>query len=344
MEQSLKKMNNKKVITLALAVLLAFTLTACGKQTKKSDSSKATTTSQSVKKASAKKSSTKKDKTMNLTQIKKGNYSSLAGDWTEIRSGRRGQYTDGGDAQLSISANKISDGQISMQGQTLTDNVGSHDLSFQTKNNVLTTLLKDSAPVATNWSVSFYPKGTTDNSKKQVGAVPNDQNVIIIWTSNNSYYEVFAQDSTSQATTATKSSSVTKKSLNLNQIAQNDFSSLVGTWKNETDGTTIVVTDKMMNKPAESPVASSKGVVVKVSGQADGDYPNVITTGSITNGYIQGGFGSFDPDSVGSGFEPLVIIPKNVKLFDADNSDSTRDRMIMGGGESGVKDQAYYRE
>lgn len=359
-----KTMSNKKFGAGIIVTLAVLTLAGCNGQTKTNSSSKsATASSQSVKSAhkkqttktshitvkqssSNKQSKPKKVKVMNLTQIKKGDYSSLLGNWTQIgyqspmlaeRPGMR--VIEGGTGSLNISKNTITSDSISIRDQALTDNAGSHNLSFQTKDNVLTANLNDQS-VAINWSVTFYPKGTTNDFKTASGPIGNNQNIIAIWTSNNNYTEIFTQNATKQV------AATTKANLNLDQLAQNDFSSLVGTWKNAHDGKTIVVTDKTMDKPADSTAYYSKGAVV--SGADNNSYPEVITSGEVTNGYMTSGIGTFDPSA--GPFTPLLIVPQNIKLPDAaslygtDDSDDTRDRLILGGGQSGVGTQAYYKE
>lgn len=347
-------MNHHKLVTLSVTIMAALTLSACTSHTKGNTSSKsAIVSSKSVKsksqKATAKTAtSTKKAGIMNLAQIQKGDYSSLAGTWTEVRTGANRHdatgidYTDGGTDPITMTKNKIVNGQMSIQGQTLTDADGRKNLIFQTKDHVLTASLADPS-VAINWSVSFYPKGTTDANKEEIGAVGNDRNLIVIWTSNNSYTQVFAQGPAKAVATTTQTS------LNISQIAQNNFASLVGTWKNETDGKTIVVTNQTMNKPAGSHVDASIGAVV--SGADNNGYPEVITSGTITVGYIQGGIGTFDPSIMGSAFEPFLIVPKNVKLpaaqglYDTDDSDTTRDQLVRGiQSGNGVQPHTYYRQ
>ncbi|AMV63387.1 Hypothetical protein ADU72_0762 [Pediococcus damnosus] len=360
-------MNGKRIKTVILATLAMLALTACRSQDQKRSSSKATTSvSRSATKVSKRKTvktsdttsqssssakeSAPKTNTMNFDQIKQGNYGSLQGTWTETghSASKDGQAVEkGGTDTLTVSNGTITNGSTKVQKQTLTDAAGEHSLVFKTKDDVLTANLADE-DVAINWMVTFYPKGTTNKYKTNNDSGKNSQNMIVVWTSNNSYTEIFAQTSTTPSVSKTANAAKTTKAtkpvetgLNLAQISRNNFSSLVGTWKN-TDGKTIIVTNEVKNKPTGSNVAYSKGAVVK--GTDGNGHSRVITAGKVTSGYIQGGIGTFDSDAAVSAFDPLTIIPKNVKLSDADDSDSTRDRLILGGGQGGYATQAYYKE
>ncbi|GAB5051555.1 DUF6287 domain-containing protein [Pediococcus ethanolidurans] len=348
-------MNREKVMNLIFAIMAMVMLAACKNQNQKQSSSKtATTTSRSKSNTSKKKSSNRSKKvaqssssvkknfsestTMNFEQIKQGDYSGLQGTWTELAHKTGKTFVKGGTDTLSVLNESMVNGPTKVQKQTLTDIDGEHALVFKTKDNILTASLSDEN-VAVNWTVKFYPKGTTSQYQTNDNAGKNSQNLIVIWTSNNSYTEVFAQTSTKVPVVKAKT---VKTGLNLSQISKNNFSSLVGTWKNNHDGKAIVVTSKTMNKPSDSNVAWSKGAVL--SGAEHNGYPRVITAGEITDGYIQGGIGTFDPNALGSSFDPLTIIPKNVKLSNSDDSDYTRDRLILGGGQGGTGTQAYYKQ
>lgn len=138
-----------------------------------------------------------------------------------------------------------------------------------------------------------------------------------------------------------------KSRLDLTQLATNDFSSLVGTWKNESDGSTIVVTDKTMDRPNGKNISYSVGAVIDGKDDPDG-YPEIIGTSNINDGYLIAGIGTFNPNVMG-GATPLSIIPAGVDGSSAiymgnDDSDISRDRLISGGGQSGFASDAYYRE
>lgn len=346
----------KKIMTASLIVLTMLTLSACGSQNKTNSAVKSTTSvsqkkhnssekqpvstdGSSISSATTESGNATKDSSstasMNFKQIQTGDYTSLQGNWKEIAHTGNGQsITQGGVDSLTVSQDTIS-AVVTIKGGVLTDTAGDHQLDFQNKNGVLTANLADASNAAINWSVTFYPKNTTREYNVDGSSAKNTQNMIVIWTSNNSYTEIFAQTPSDAATTPKTSG------LDLTQIAANNFSSLVGTWKNAQDGKTIVVTNQTMNKPANSSVAFSKGAVV--SGADQDGYPEVITPGSISNGYMEGGLGTFTSGPVSS-FAPLAIVPKNVKLSDSDDSDTTRDRLIVDGGQSGIGSQAYYKE
>lgn len=138
--------------------------------------------------------------TMDFEQIKAGDYSSLAGDWQEISTGANAHdgtgtaYQTGGQDTLTVTSNLITDTAMKLQKTTLTDNNGSHPITFSEASGVLTASLADADTTPINWSVTFYPKGTTNEFKLATDSDTNSKNLLVIWTSNNSYTEIFAQN------------------------------------------------------------------------------------------------------------------------------------------------------
>ncbi|GAB6091848.1 DUF6287 domain-containing protein [Furfurilactobacillus curtus] len=345
----------KKIVIGMVGLLTLLTLSACGQgHQKASNPSQPTSSKKTMKKAATPKV------TMDLAQIKAGNYKSLKGTWTEISttdneriSGGKQSLTD----TLTISNHVISNnGKPLLQGDILFDQDEQHQVIFKTNNNVLTgTLADQNVPI--NWSVTFYPVGTTSQYQADSKG-KNTKNLIVVWTSNNSYTQVFAQavngkhstkpttkqsDSSSQAASSQQPTDKTagQSAIDLSQIGANNFASLVGTWKN-TAGQTIVVTDQVATKPAGSSATFDKGAVV--SGQDHDGYPTVIASGSVSDGYMNGSMGSFDPNIKTSPFQPLAIVPKGVQLSAGDHSDSSKDRLIVGGIQSTSSDDVYYHQ
>ncbi|WP_429970471.1 DUF6287 domain-containing protein [Fructilactobacillus sp. Tb1] len=138
----------------------------------------------------------------------------------------------------------------------------------------------------------------------------------------------------------TEDSTNANAGLNISQISNDDYSSLVGKWTNNA-GKTMDVTNTVESEP-NSKWTVNKGVIIADT-ERNG-YPQVLTGGSrVTNGTLQGGIGSFDPSIMVSAFAPVVYAPKGQKINDSDDSDSNRDRIIIGGGQAGYASQAYYR-
>ena len=349
-------MMKHKVTVLLTSALLVATLAACGQDksgttksadttakssqtTKKSGSAKQSSTSSSAKTATsqstAQTNKTTGNATMNFNQIKAGNFSGLVGDWSQIGTGYNRhdahgmRYKTGGKDQLSVSKTTLTNGTgMTLHGNTLTDDAGDHPLIYQVKNNVLTVSMKD-AESAINWTVTFYPKGTTSEYRDDSKASKNTKNIVVVWTSNNSYTQIFAQGAKAAHTSTSK--------LDTEQLQSDNFSSLVGRWKNA-DGKVITITNKVENKPADSNIASDKGVVV--SGADHDGSPEVVVSGNVSDGYILGGIGHFNEQT----FEPLAIVPRGIKATKDDDSNVNKDRLIKGGGQAGFASQAYYRE
>lgn len=336
-------MKNKKMLTLGLTLLSTLTLTVVGASVNNHHVNAATKhTTKSTKKA------------MNIKQIEKGNYSSIKGDWKELghienhsAATNGNQLQLGGDDVLAVSKNKISSNDIKMHGDVLVASNQSHDLKFKADKGALLASLKEDSAI--NWSVSFYPKGTTTNYSSN--GKPNDTDFIVVWTSNNNHTEIFVPNEKQKNTKATNQKA-TKKSatpdvkkqtstLNLAQIQDNDFSSLQGTWKNPTNGKTYVVTNKVEHAPEDSNTSVSEGAVVS---DPTNDISEVISGGTLRDGYIQGAIGTYDKEVTASPFSPILIVPKGVKATTSDDSNSNKDRLILGGGQGGYSTEAYYKE
>lgn len=189
----------KRFFVLALTLVLMLSLAACGNNdnTSSNNSSVSTNTSSSTQDIQG--------TGMDLIQIQAGNYSSLLGTWTEVayavnpQNGTGEQWKAGSISTLSVSSDKIthSNGDLVIQGNTLKDSAGSHPLSFKNNGGSLDASLTDE-DVAINWSVSFYQKGTISDIEPNNGVrIDNTKNLIVIWTSNDGFTEVFAQTNAS---------------------------------------------------------------------------------------------------------------------------------------------------
>lgn len=152
------------------------------------------TTSQSTtaKSSSATSQTPAKQTGMNLTQIQAGDYSSIAGQWQLSRRQAKGREMTIDNAKpLAITNNQLTSDSITLSKAGLKDNAGLHPVNFKTTNGHLAALLADS--VAINWSVTFYPIGTSTEYGLEAGNTTNSKNVIVIWTSNMSLTDVYVQ-------------------------------------------------------------------------------------------------------------------------------------------------------
>ena len=142
---------------------------------------------------------------MNLTQIQVGDYSSLLGTWKEMAyadnlfDGTGLQWhtgrSDTVSSTLSVSTDKIDFNESAMiiQGNTLTDGMGSHLLSFVNDGNSL-----DAYADSTNviyWNITFYPKGAANNLEPNNGVqIDNTKNIIVVLYSGMQALTVFVQE------------------------------------------------------------------------------------------------------------------------------------------------------
>lgn len=128
--------------------------------------------------------------------------------------------------------------------------------------------------------------------------------------------------------------------MNLTQVSQENFTSLVGTWKNPTNGQTIVVTNQVQKRPADSVYPDvTKGAVL--SGQDVNGQHEVLMRGELEAGAMTVTFGYFDKSIPASA--PVTLAPKGIQSSSDDDSDRTQDRMIVGAGQGGYAPEAYYR-
>ena len=142
---------------------------------------------------------------MNLTQIQVGDYSSLIGTWKEIAyadnlfDGTGLQWhtgrSDTVSSTLSVSTDKMDFNESAMiiQGNTLTDGMDSHLLSFVNDGNSL-----DAYADSTNviyWNITFYPKGAANNLEPNNGVqIDNTKNIIVVLYSGMQALTVFVQE------------------------------------------------------------------------------------------------------------------------------------------------------
>lgn len=186
------------------------TITNQVKETIKANQQQATNTatSSSVETEQVTTQPEKKSIAMALDEIKTGNYQSLLGDWQEVavsfnRHDGKGNIWESGSRGdgLTITANQIKNGPMTIIGNTLNDGTDSHKLTFGDKAGYLTADTNDAAVI---WNVSVYPKGValTNWGADVPTTVDENKDRLIIRTSNNNYIEVFQRDggSTTQTT------------------------------------------------------------------------------------------------------------------------------------------------
>ncbi|WP_424348914.1 DUF6287 domain-containing protein [Latilactobacillus sp. 5-91] len=210
----------QKHLTVILSVIAILTLAACGQaptktpqishrksakvaSTHQPKSTSQSTTSRVAKKETTSQSTTAKSSSatsqtpakqtgMNFTQIQAGDYSNIAGQWQLSRRQAKGREMTIDNAKpLAITNAQLTSDSMTLSKAGLKDNIGLHPVNFKTVNGSLAVLLADS--VATNWSVTFYPIGTSTEYGLEAGNTTNSKNVIVIWTSNMSLTDVYVQ-------------------------------------------------------------------------------------------------------------------------------------------------------
>lgn len=138
------------------------------------------------------------DNKMNFDQIEQGNYSSLTGTWKStkivVRDGGEDKVNTENPITLAVTPDAIQmmgGDKVVVNKDGLSYNDDLHPLNFQKTQNSLTGSLDDAQ---INWSVSFYPAGSTDfviNGEKQA---PSSKNLIVFWRSGMSTTMVFEKE------------------------------------------------------------------------------------------------------------------------------------------------------
>lgn len=188
------------------------------------------------------------DTEMDLTQIQAGDYSSLLGTWKEVAysdnpfDGTGTQWHTGRSEEDSFSLSVLTDKivyngfEMVMQGDTLTDYMGSHPLSFF---NNETYLAAEADYIPNYWGVTFYPKGVENNLEPNNGVqIDNTKNLIVVFYSNMEHQTVFElqtectnDSSISMTVPGTTQENTQDTKMDLTQIQAGDYSSLLGNWK-----------------------------------------------------------------------------------------------------------------
>jgi hypothetical protein len=139
---------------------------------------------------------------MDFAQIAQGEYPSLLGTWAEIAYGGSGlggpgfQWHQGGTDTMSVTTTEIVNGSIVLRGKTLSDGQGVKDAEvvYGSNGRYLTASLADQS-VGINYAVDFYPRSVpiTNYSLNNGVTVPSSMDRIVVWSSNNTYTEVFSR-------------------------------------------------------------------------------------------------------------------------------------------------------
>lgn len=349
------KHKTQKMLGMIVATVAVMSLSACGAQNQQATSSSKQSTSSQSSSSSAKESASHEVSSQkqseqkkvtarpvaNLDQIKQGNFSSLQGQWQLVASsvnhedGNGQQAYERGDSsmKLYVNQNTISDGSVVLQGKTIASDTANQPAAYKDDGKTLNVSFSNQDAVAINHNIIFIPRGVDSGVKIDGKSIGTKQNLIQIWQSGPGHYSVYAQTSTdSQAAVPTK--------LNVRDINMNNFSSLVGTWKNSTNGKAITVTNQIQVKPANSHYDGLMGAITDGPKDSDGD-PEIIRGGNIQDGWMFAAIGNFA--NLPGAFDPIAIVPAGVKMAADDNSDSTKDRLIVNAGQDGYAKAAYYR-
>ncbi|MDR0299753.1 MAG: DUF6287 domain-containing protein [Streptococcaceae bacterium] len=195
-------------------------------------------------------------------------------------------------------------------------------------------------------------------------------------SSSSSSSKVLSSSSKSSSTSTNSSVAVAQVSMNSEQIANGDFSSVVGTWKNA-KGQTLTVTKDMLSfsdilgtysQPEAGTVTGSKidipdwndatgnPKIVQGVGSMEPAYQQNITIsqGTSTND-VGNPTGAIFVDQISGAVIEIVFTPKGAEAFtngqvhEADQSDKSKDRIwsfaTQGGLDSATLAQnAYYKQ
>lgn len=227
---------NKKIL-LPVMICSIVLLAACGKQNSKSNDTQSQSTQSSVATSKSSSKSSQKtvkkheDITMNLKQIQRGDYSSLLhGDWKMI--GAKVNYHKGNglefdrsqvDGQISITRDKIFDGPLTLKRNSVS--VDGNEEIAEVQNNGKTLSISTNNTDEKNWSVTFYPAGTSNEYNN------GSKNLITVWMSDDNYTEVFEeQNSDNNSKSSFMPKEKTKSSSLWNASKDEKLSSFIDKW------------------------------------------------------------------------------------------------------------------
>lgn len=188
--------------------------------------------------------------TMNLNEIRNGNYQSIMGDWQMVATS--GNHYDGKgivwgapnpEGKLTVMSSKVMDTQYTLAGKTLSDKTNPNQ-SRQGTAKIENGALDVSGDVgAMAVSFHFYPKGVplTGWGDDVPATIKTNTDRILIRTSSDAYVEVFARKSDMTSADQTKTQLV----MNTAEIQAGNYASMNGTWKNG-QGRTITIHNTQM--------------------------------------------------------------------------------------------------
>lgn len=280
----------KKTFIFLTTICAMMMLAACGKQSSKSNDTQSQSTQSSVATSKSSSKSSQKpvkkheDAAMNFEEIKSGNYSCLMGEWNLVKAiAKNEDVTNSTQVNLKVSKTNLTDGQITMDSAGIKDSNGNHDLIFQEKQGALVASLTDKDNAAINYLVTFYPKGVSSEYGD------GNKNLIVIWTSNNSYTEVFERNSSNDEQ-GQKSSFMTKKKTKSSSLwnasKDEELEAFVNKWSKtmdqdyqKYDGVNDLKTSVGMSYPSDLSKETVKGQQASIGWSKDGkgDYEyNVV--------------------------------------------------------------------
>ncbi|WP_235015656.1 DUF4767 domain-containing protein [Pediococcus acidilactici] len=283
----------KKTFIFLTTICAMMMLAACGKQSSKSNDTQSQSTQSSV--ATSKSSSKSSQKTvkkhedtaMNLKQIQKGDYSSLLhGNWKMI--GAKVNYHKGNglefdrsqvDGQISITRDKIVDGPLTLKRNSVS--VDGNEEIAEVQNNGKTLSISTNNTDEKNWSITFYPAGTSNEYNN------GSKNLITVWMSDDNYTEVFEEQNSDNNS---KSSFFTKKKSNSNGLwdssKDEELEAFVNKWSKtmdqdyqKYDGVNDLKTSVGTSYPSDLSKETVKGQQASIGWSKDGkgDYEyNVV--------------------------------------------------------------------
>lgn len=146
---------------------------------------------------------TKNESSMDFSQIKQGNYSSLLdGQWTQVaaylnkQDGQGYVWTTDNGSSLNVTQNEIMFGNISIQGNSLIDPNEEEGRTLTYRENK-GALLAQSNDTGVIWNLGFYPAGVVMEAKEWRPGMPetidSNKNRLTIRSSVTGYVAVFQQ-------------------------------------------------------------------------------------------------------------------------------------------------------
>ena len=293
----------------------------------------------------------------NFEQIAEGDFSSIEADWINIANvpspsfdtisdnWEPGDSSD--EATLKITEQSITTNYLTVNASGFNTMPAAYQTRKLKDGLEITPTNGDFTRTGDGWTMNLYNRGTYESFIPRNGVTfEYSRDLIAInrrladHTVKWSFY-IRKRDALPTENKTTSAEAPKSTVINLEEITQNNFSSLMGEWKNPETGKSFTVTDEV--KTVIFLDREETGVILTGEDMIMNGFPAVIEAGTTReDGSMQASFGYWDTTTIGATFQPIALLPIGVKVqSEPDDSDATQDRISFS--MQGAIDDVYYR-